>query len=208
MVPAREARLRTAFAATSTVAITIIEKRPRSVIREGLKDMKVVIARSQFALLLAALLGLSGCSGADRPKTYAVEGQVAYNGKPLEGATVSFWAETSPRAAVGTTNAEGKFTLSTFELEDGAIAGLHKVTVTKLTEAELAAAAKMPAAPNDPSQMTQMTKMYRDKMDSMSQKGKKEKLAVPGKYSSASTTPLEAEVKASGNEPFVFQLTD
>jgi hypothetical protein len=178
-----------------------------SVIRESLKDMKVVIARSQLALLLAALLGFSGCSGPDRPDTYAVEGQVAYNGKPLEGATISFWAETSARAAVGTTDAEGKFTLSTFELEDGAIAGEHKVTVTKLTDAEAAAAAKMPAASNDPSQMTQMTKSYRDTMSQIS-KNKKEKLAVPGVYSSASTTPLTATVKAGGNEPFVFQLSD
>ena len=168
--------------------------------------MKVVNRLSLNGLLAALLAFAGGSGGGDRPATYEVTGQVAYNGKPLEGASVSFWAENSSRAAEGTTDTEGKFSLSTFELNDGAIPGAHKVTVTKLTEAQKTAATNAPPPANDASQMGSMAKNYLDTMNK--NKARKEKPAVPAIYGSPATTPLNAEVKAGGNEPFVFQLKD
>lgn len=162
--------------------------------------MQFVIARSRFAPLLVAALAFGGCSGSvDRPATYPVEGQVAYNNKPLDGATVSFWAEGSARAATGTTDKDGKFTLSTFEINDGAIPGEHKVTISK--PSATANTGKSSAEAKDPADVTNM---YRETMKSMA----KEKPVLPTVYSNPTTTTLKAEVKAGNNEPFVFQLAD
>ncbi|MEO1980513.1 MAG: hypothetical protein ABGZ24_08345, partial [Fuerstiella sp.] len=65
-----------------------------------------------FTRILHCMAGLSlvimtGCGGSDRPATYPVSGSVLYNGEPVAGASVSFWAEGAARAATGVTTAEG-----------------------------------------------------------------------------------------------------
>jgi hypothetical protein len=99
----------------------------------------------------------------------------------------------------GTTDKDGKFTLSTFELNDGAIAGSHKVTVAKPSASS--ATAKSSLDVKDPGEMS---KMYLQTMKSQS----KEKPLLPVVYSNQETTTLKADVKAGDNEPFVFQLAD
>ncbi len=56
------------------------------------------------------------------PQVEKVSGQVTFNGKPLTGATVLFSPDdpNKPRPAIGKTNDEGKFELSTFVAGDGA----------------------------------------------------------------------------------------
>lgn len=91
-----------------------------------------IMTRDRFGLLLllsAALLQV-GCSG-DRPKLALVTGVVTYNGAPVSGASVSFSSDVAPRNAVGTTDASGKYQLTTYEANDGAILGDYKVTVFK-----------------------------------------------------------------------------
>lgn len=157
---------------------------------------------SNVGVSLLTALALCGCSGkTDRPTTYSVSGQVAYQQKPVEGASVSFWAEGASRAAQGTTDKDGKFTLSTFELNDGAIEGTHKVTVVK-SPPGAAPAAAAPVAGSDP---MELTKVYRA---TIAANAKPTKPALPAKYALPSTTPIEAVVKAGDNEPFVFQLTE
>jgi hypothetical protein len=58
-----------------------------------------------------------------------VEGVVKLNGAPVEGAGVLFMPSSGP-FATGTTDAEGKFTLTTAN-EPGAIIGDHRVIITK-----------------------------------------------------------------------------
>jgi hypothetical protein len=73
-----------------------------------------------------------GCSGDDRPKTYPVSGIVTLNGKPVDGATVTFMrADSGQYNAVSLTDANGKYQLTTFQSGDGATEGSYKVTVTK-----------------------------------------------------------------------------
>ena len=81
-----------------------------------------------------ALLGvpLFGCGGESLPKRVPVSGSVTYKGKAVEGATVGFLCEGAPRMASGITDKDGKFTLTTYEPNDGAIPGKHTVTVTKM----------------------------------------------------------------------------
>jgi len=81
-------------------------------------------------LSIFALAMLSGCS--DQPETYLVHGMVVYpDGQPVTKGTVEF--ETlngkTPITASGEIAPDGTFQLGTFVVNDGAIAGTHRVAV-------------------------------------------------------------------------------
>lgn len=82
-----------------------------------------------FLTLLAA-----GCGGdSSRLKTHPVEGFVQFEGRPLPGAFVVLHSKgvTDPKilSAHAKTDASGKFKASTYDADDGAIAGEYSVTV-------------------------------------------------------------------------------
>ncbi|XZE19662.1 carboxypeptidase-like regulatory domain-containing protein [Pirellulaceae bacterium SH449] len=89
---------------------------------------------------LALLIGLGlllGC-GPSNPPTYKVSGVVSLDGQPVPGATITFIPEmgTDTQPAVGTSDHEGKYSLTTFVSGDGAMKGMYTVTVMKVqTEA-------------------------------------------------------------------------
>ena len=107
------------------------------------KPSKTERNESMRTLLLLALttIGISACSGSSedkwtkqRPQTFPTSGMVVLEGQPLEGATVIFRSNSpQPQAAVGRSDAEGKFQLRTYEDGDGAIAGEHSVSITCVT---------------------------------------------------------------------------
>ncbi|WP_254513425.1 hypothetical protein [Anatilimnocola floriformis] len=75
---------------------------------------------------------LTGCD--NKVKTYPVTGTVKFtDGKPLAGGTVEFRSVNSDVAkqvnARGEIGADGKYQLTTFNPNDGAIAGEHQVCV-------------------------------------------------------------------------------
>ncbi len=89
-----------------------------------------------FSFLAISLLG---CGGVDNPVA-PVNGVVTLNGKPvadmvvtftpIPGKTATVGEDNQPgKSATGNTDAEGKFTLSTYDRNDGALVGEHKVTV-------------------------------------------------------------------------------
>ena len=80
--------------------------------------------------LSALLLGCGGDSGGDRP-TAPVKVSVSYKGKPLDGAIVTFISVENPQPAVGTTDASGSCTLTTYKTNDGAIIGSNVITISK-----------------------------------------------------------------------------
>lgn len=133
-----------------------------------------------------------GCSGGSdkwteaRPQVYPAGGIVQYNGAPLEGATVVFRSEAEQKAAYGTTNAEGKFTLTTFEEGDGAVAGKHQVRITKI-KTEIAPAPADPGADVVPPKETSL---------------------LPAKYADFKTSGLTTEVAPGGENQFEFTLQD
>lgn len=161
-----------------------------------------IVARIHFAAALAMTsLVLSGCGGGgERPPVYPVSGTVAYNGKPVEGAQVSFMGEKASRAATGVTDAEGKFQLSTFGLNDGAIEGTHKISVIKRAADSGGKSPSEEEMLNDPSAMAQMAEQAEQEMNAKS--------LIPEQYSSAQTTPLSETVTADGENVFVIQLID
>lgn len=99
--------------------------------RSGTEPHKVSWPVLQLLLLANLLSGLvmAGC-GPRNPATTKVEGVVALDGQPIEGAAVVFTPSSGP-PATGTTDSDGRFVLSTFKQGDGAVLGQHRVTVGK-----------------------------------------------------------------------------
>lgn len=78
---------------------------------------------------LAILSLLAGCGDSGKP--HSVSGVVLMEGQPIHGANVTFHPieGQAVRPAVGTSDAAGKFSLSTFRADDGALRGKYKVTI-------------------------------------------------------------------------------
>ncbi|WP_437206059.1 carboxypeptidase-like regulatory domain-containing protein [Planctomicrobium sp. SH664] len=89
-----------------------------------------------FGLAMVALFctGCSRSSSIDRPDVFPVAGVVILNGKPLADATVVFQPQEHEFAAMGKTDSEGRFQLTTFDSNDGAVPGSYRVSVVKHEE--------------------------------------------------------------------------
>ncbi len=150
-----------------------------------------------YGILVTSLIVVAGCSGGkkDKPKTVPVSGTVMYKGKPIEGVQVTFMAEGASRAATGITDSEGKFQLSTFGANDGAVVGVHTITVVKPTSG---------GAEVSEDDLEAQAKMYQE----MQKKSKNEKSPIPEKYSNPQTSNLKETVTEDGPNEFVLQLTD
>lgn len=87
-----------------------------------------VNARRRLCAAVASLtFALIGCNG-DRPTIVPVSGQVLLDGKPLTFGMVQFTAPNS-RPSYGNLDQEGRFQLTCREPHDGAVLGLHVVTI-------------------------------------------------------------------------------
>lgn len=145
--------------------------------------------RIGIACLLSA--ALSGC-GDGRPGLVEATGTVTVDGKPVEGASVSFQPiaeemEGFGRPAVGTTDASGKFSLMTYEPGDGVPEGKYKVAVQKRVPVN-----ELPANYDSEQAGTFKVKFRWD---------------VPRLYANPESSGLTAEVTSSGIEPATFALT-
>jgi hypothetical protein len=154
-------------------------------------------------LMMATLAVFAGCETQVQPTTAG--GTVTFDGKPVEGATVSF----SPtgeggQIAVGKTDASGNFTLNTPGIGEGAVPGSYKVSIQKSTEVDPAAATF-----EDPRGMGgKMTEEQKEQMMSMSDAMKKTyKSELPAKYGSPDNSGFTAEVTEGGDNNFTFEMT-
>jgi len=135
------------------------------------------------ALFVAGLFAM-GCGGG--PATAPVSGVVTYKGKPVPNADVTFAPDNGGRAASGRTDSNGRFTLGTFEVSDGALIGKHKVAV-------IANGPPRPAKPGEGSGMPGDTVPGEP--------------VIPAKFFSPDTSGLLHEVK-SGRNSIDLQLAD
>ena len=92
---------------------------------------------SWWALLsvLVLVLGTLGCSGGGEHGVAKAGGTVTMNGNPVPNLVVSFTPQATGsgnpgKSATGRTDEQGTFTLSTYDMGDGAIVGKHQVTVS------------------------------------------------------------------------------
>lgn len=73
----------------------------------------------------------SGCADG-RPALYPVSGTVAFpDGTPVRNASIEFTPTTQSPSPRGRVDAQGRFTLGTYESDDGAPAGTYRVVVTQ-----------------------------------------------------------------------------
>ena len=149
--------------------------------------------------LLGSLL-LVGCTGANDPNrqhTEPVTVKVNYNGKPVEGATVTFISMgQKPLPAVGRTNAQGVAKLRTYEEGDGAVVGSHRVTISKseITNAPPEAADVESEDYQPPAPGGTPVPVLKD--------------LIPRKYSVPGSSGLTAEVTEGSPLEVTFELTD
>lgn len=90
-----------------------------------------------WALLsvLVLVLGTVGCGGGGEHGVAKAGGTVTLDGNPVPDLVVSFTPQSTGsgnpgKSATGRTDAQGKFTLSTYDMGDGAVVGKHLVTVS------------------------------------------------------------------------------
>jgi len=148
------------------------------------------MSRATTVVALVAFT-IVGC-GESKPTTYPVSGVVTYKGQPVEGATVGFSstdADTQP--AVGLTDAQGKYTLTTFEKDDGALPGEFTIHVFKYDRKPT-----VPAMDTSGVQVDEMPDDY--KPEEMAEEPPPKHL-LPEKYSAPHSTPLKTTIQAGEN---------
>ena len=146
------------------------------------------MVRAHFRRCTGLLILLIAAAGCDKGGPVTLRGTVKLDGRPLAGATVHFIAQDSGgRDALGSTDADGVFRLSTFHPDDGAFPGGYKVVV-RPPQADTGVVAAtsveaMQAAPASP----------------------KPSITIPPRYSQPGQTILVQEVPASGDVVFELQ---
>jgi hypothetical protein len=149
--------------------------------------------RAHFPWPMAALVGLIALAGCDRETTTnPVRGTVTLDGRPLARATVQFLArDPGGRDALGTTDADGVFHLSTFKPRDGAFAGKYKVVVRSVPQADPAVVA---------TNVQEAMRAARRRQKPISPL-----VTIAPRYSHPGKTILEQEVPPSGEVVFALQ---
>lgn len=88
-----------------------------------------------------------------QPQMAKVSGLVTFNGEPLSNAVLTFVSDKG-RAAAGVTDKQGRYVLTTFEENDGALPGQYRVTIATqaapTSKRASDAPARIPAKYSDP----------------------------------------------------------
>ena len=141
---------------------------------------------------IVVLLVFAGCSSGDGLSgLYKCEGTVNHNGSPVAEASVTFHPDSSgdARVAGGSTDAQGKFIVTTLKPGDGLYPGTYKVTVVKYEEY----GPEAPPTKGDDGEVIPG--------------GRAVKNVLPGKYAKAETSGLTATIEKKKNT-IAFDLVD
>ena len=118
--------------------------------------IKPIASLPFFAAILICAALMTGCGKEKLPKHFSVTGQVLDSGgTPIEGVHVYFWATTEMekhegRFGGGTTDIEGRFSITSNADVPGIAAGEYKVTFT-MTSSESGLAVKPSESEDAPS---------------------------------------------------------
>lgn len=167
------------------------------------------IQLTRYFVLVAGLSLVCGC-GDGAPKTYPVSGVVTLDNKPVAGATITFISDTGGNSGATTSDAQGKYAMSTFKQGDGAVAGSYKIIVSKYQKG----AEENPYGDNVPPEVEQTPeaiseaygKGYSGPPKGNAAKAPKEWNDIPAKYSDASQSGLAFVVEPKPNT-FDIKLT-
>jgi len=137
-----------------------------------------------LAVVLVAGPGCGrGAKGPGGVRLYPVGGTLTQGGKPLEGAIVRFVSADGKHFAVGTTDASGKYSLTTSKSGDGAPAAEYQVAVDKF-----------PGTPEAASKAASDDRLPTPKS------------LLPPKYSNPKMSGFSASVKEGGANQFAFDV--
>ncbi len=146
-----------------------------------------------LCIVIAVSAG-SGCSGEPGLKGLVpVTGTVTYQGKPVEGASVSFSPNGAGRSASAMTGEDGTFVLTTVEGGDGAMSGSFGVEISKSEVIN----------PMSPEEVQQYFHEHMGQMPHIEYRH-----LLPQKYGNANTSGFTATVDASLENDFTFDLAD
>ncbi len=106
----------------------------------------------------------------------SVSGRVTYVGKPVTQGRIIFYPEDGRRMAMSAIDASGNYTLTTFDSQDGAFLGKHKVVIDAVREI-----ASGPPSPGEEGANVRLERL------------------VPAIYADSNTSPLEAEIEDRDN---------
>ncbi|MDC0936335.1 hypothetical protein OAS39_08600 [Pirellulales bacterium] len=148
----------------------------------------------QVNRLAVAWLGLAailGC-GSGHPETVRVNGTVTIDGKPVEEGEIRF-IPTGGRMAMGEI-VDGKYSLRTYDENDGALVGSHRVTITatKIKRRKGVRPEPPPEAPRAEHQA------WQDEMESIGFEDVE--WLAPERYSYVDRSGLTADVQPGTNE--------
>ena len=154
---------------------------------------------------------LAGCNGggAAAPKLAPADGTVTYKGSPLAGATVTFVPDSGP-LAMGVTDLQGKFTLSTGALP-GVVVGNAKATVSMVAPGSGGSSSDFSKVPTTDAAREEYYKKAAEKMtaqQSGTDASSQPKSLVPEKYASASSSGLSYTVNKNGDNHYKIELVD
>ena len=141
-----------------------------------------------YGLGLLITVVIVGC-GRSGPELAKVHGSVTFEGVAIKEGSVQFWPEHG-RPARGSIAEDGSYQLTTFEPNDGAYVGQHRVTIKATTL----------SAPDPEIDSTQA------EIEHFRQKGAKRIRAsrvvwvVPRKFAELDSSPLSATVETGSNE--------
>jgi len=147
--------------------------------------MSLKVIMKSCCAIAVAFIAVAGCSGVKIPPLGQVGGIVTLDGVPLAKGQVQFLPDSSKgtkgRMAVGVIGKDGRFTLTAFKRDDGALVGFHKVVI--ICEED------MPTFDPNPKVAPQPPKSL-----------------IPIHYTDANTSGLTAEVKSGAKNDFTFAL--
>lgn len=82
-----------------------------------------------FVILAWVMVGCGPARDPNLPATAVARGQVLYDGQPFDQGTITFHPIGAGNLGVSRLDAEGRFSLSTYQDDDGAVVGEHVVTI-------------------------------------------------------------------------------
>lgn len=87
------------------------------------------MAKLNTFLLIVVSATVMGCAAEPEQQLHEVEGTVTLDGEPLDRVHVEFWPATDGPRSGGTTDDQGRFVLTTYDMGEkkGAVASTHKV---------------------------------------------------------------------------------
>lgn len=147
------------------------------------------------AFLASMLIGCGSAASGPPEPVFPVSGVITHKGKPVVGADVTFRNQEKKRAGFGRTDEEGRYQLTTFSQNDGAVEGKSVVTVAKYAEA----VASAPVADID-------SEAYQPPGIGDNTGPAKVSGELPEKYSEGKSSGLFANVLSTGENKFDFEL--